>query len=277
MIDRFFKWFRGTPPGPDGMRPTTVISPPSPPAPAPLGDFRVCRSLPVMTVPAEGDVFQFHVHPVVAWRGDNITYEQLRQMADSQEQWIVGELRHHVMEHSRRYGPHQALELERYLNDGFRRYEPKTYGVAVRWQAKVRVHPEDRVREKLRPYIERRIEMDNDQCLHLRRVELVDELTRRWSEALGELHGKPFTTQAAKLAEVEFAKIIGDLKAEEQGLFDGLKDLLEKAGRGHRELGLFEYAETYDKLIKEYRQRIDMLTESRPQPPDPAAGNGRPG
>jgi hypothetical protein len=66
-----------------------------------------------------------------------------------------------------------------------------------------------------------------------------------------------------------------ELKDQEQELLKDLQALLRDAGRGHSTLGWYEYAETYEKLIKEYQDRYDLHSAS--QSPDGTPGNGRSG
>lgn len=281
MIDRVANWFRRAfqDPGHQMVQPEPSL-PPRPPAPlrpAALGPARETRRLKPMAVPAEGDVFNFHVFPWVTWHGDGLTQDQLIEIADRQEGEIRTLLMQEISDVSRTYLPHHALALEQHLNGRFSQPQSLGYGVMLRWEARVQVLPEGRVQEKLRPYLEQRMEMDSDQYLKLRRAELVDELTQRWSEVLQRLRNQPFTLQAAKLAEQEFAKIIEELGKKESDALEKLRVLLKDASSGHNDLGLYEYAEVFDKLVKQLEQRAGTYGASPVRHQGPTAGNGRPG
>jgi ribosomal protein L36 len=227
----------------------------------PVGDYWETKRFQPFFVPAQGDVFDFEVTLKITWRGSSVTRDQLREMATRDQHRVYWTLRNRIVDVSRNFQPHRALDLERQLNETLDQTQKEC--ALVRRKAKVRVLPEERVREKLRPYWERRIEMDSDHELRLHRLEQVHKLTREWSEVLEQLHQKPFAVPGAKLAEKELATIMEDVTREEQRLLKELLGLLEKASRGHSTLGLYEYAETYDKLMKEWQRQVERLSRSR--------------
>lgn len=281
MIPRFVAWLRRTFQDPGRQMVQPEPSPPPRPStplrPVALGPVRETRRLKPMAVPAEGDVFNFHVFPWVTWYGDGMTQDQLIEIVARQEEEIRTLLLQEITDVSRRQPPHHALELEQLLNARFGRPQSLGYGVMLRWEARVQVLPEARVQDKLRPYLEQRMEMDSKQYIELHRVQLVDELTRSWSEVLQRLRAQPYTLQAAKLAEQEFAKILEELGKEENAALDKLRALLKEASSGHNDLGLYEYAEVFDKLVKQLEQRAGTYGAPPVRRQGPAAGNGRPG
>jgi hypothetical protein len=244
--------------------PTSTTQPPEQ-----IGNYQEIQRFRPIDAPAKGDVFKFEIKMTIIWHGEGITRAQLKELVATQKSQIFWKLHRRVTETARGFPPHEALELEQELRDQFAQPQTLDESVLLRWEAKFRVLPEERVREKLRPYWESRIELDSQHALDLRQVELVDKLTRRWSEVLEHLHGKRFTVEAARLAEGEFAKIMKELKDQEKDLFKDLQELLKDAARGHRTLGLYEYAQTYEKLIEEFGRRYEMFTA----PPDSGSGS----
>ncbi len=280
MIPRFIAWLQRVfqDPRDKVIRPEPSLppQPPTLPRPVALGPARETRRLKPMAVPAEGDVFNFHVFPWVTWHGDCLTQDQLIEIAVRKEGEIHTLLLQKISDVSREYPPHHALALEQHLNGRFSQPQPLSYGVMLRWEARVQVRPEGRVQDKLRPYLEQRMEMDSKQYIELHRVQLVDELTRSWSEVLQRLRAQPLTLQAAKLAEQEFAKILAELGEEENAALDKLRALLREASSGHNDLGLYEYAEVFDKLVKQLERRVGTYGAPPVRRQGPTAGNGRP-
>ncbi len=256
----------GDPPSPE-----TTTQPPEQ-----TGNHQEIQRFRTIDAPAKGDVFNFEIQVTIIWHGEGVTRAQLKELVATQKSQIFWKLHRRVTEVARGFPPHEALELEQQLREQFAQSQNIDESVLVRWEAKFRVLPEERVRERLRPYWESRIELDSKHDLDLRQAEHVDKLTRRWSEVLEQLHGKRFSVEAAQLAQGEFAKIMKELKDQEEDLFKDLLALLRDAARGHSTLGLYEYAQTYEKLIEEFGRRYEMLTASRRQSQEPGS-NGRSG
>jgi hypothetical protein len=73
------------------------------------------------------------------------------------------------------------------------------------------------------------------------------------------LENDPRNRHAASLAEHEaFAEVFTAMTQGRKDELLRLIDLLENAGRGYNDIGLYEYAEGLDAALAEYRKRAGM-------------------
>jgi hypothetical protein len=205
-------------------------------------------------LPAEGDAFDFRVRPVFTWHSERLTAPEL----DSWIARLCSKARRTVLDAAadvaRSFPPHRARELEARLNEDLqdRSWSHTEDGVTLRYEVRVRVEPDDRVREQMRPFWERRIRMECEHELDRRRAELVDELTQMWSSILEKLHEDPLTSHAARLGEEQFATVFGEFVADrKQGILQ-IVELLREAVKQQGTLGLgpSEYTKSWDAALE---------------------------
>lgn len=234
------------------------------PAPPPLAELVVRREVrePIL-VPAQGDAFDFRVHPAYTWTGRSASYSELRQRVDGYLDWAGGIVREQSADLARQHEPHRSHELERALNAHFAgRIWPRTSDVP-QFTVQVRVLPDQRIREQLRPYWEQRIRLECDHNLATLRARQAEELTSRWREVLRALEDDPVARHAARLTEKQFAQVFGEYADERRRLPMELAELLRDALKGHHDLGLgpSEYTEAWDAAIRAHQRQYGTTVE----------------
>ena len=163
---------------------------PLPPAPPPpvvptTATFRQEAPGPIL-VPAKGDAFDFRLHVVYNWTAQNMTYEELRFRAERYLGWAAGIVRERAVGLAREHEPHRSHDLERALNGRLGGQRWPREGAVPHFSVLIRVSPDERVRERLRPY--REIGSGSSVITSCRRSgRPADELTRRWCAVLQNL------------------------------------------------------------------------------------------
>ncbi|MFY1599427.1 hypothetical protein [Micromonospora sp. WMMD737] len=237
------------------VEPVPPAGPPAPPVPDTV-TFRHDVPQPIL-VPARGDAFDFRLHAVYNWTAQNMPYEALRLRAERYLAWAGGIVRERAVDLARQYEPHRSHDLERALNDRLAGQRWPREGSQPYFWVQVRVSPDERVRERLRPYWEQRIKLECDHELEKIRAQQADELTRRWCAVLQSLEDDPVTAHAARLTGEQFAEVFRRYVEERRGTVPDLVQLLREAVRGHGDLGMgpSEYTEAWDAAIRTYERR----------------------
>ncbi|MEO3747540.1 hypothetical protein [Plantactinospora sp. B5E13] len=244
--------------------PQFVTPPPSPPPVLEVVTLRREIREP-FTVPALGDAFDFQIHPVMTWSAKEMAFDELRHLVDRWTPWACGVVREVAAIPARGFAPHRAYDLERLLNAQFegQSWPRGAEGSAPRFVAQVRVAPDPRVRERLRPYWEERIRLECDHELDKLRSDQADRMTRRWREVLANLEHDPVTSHAARLTGERFAQVFGEFVSERKRAVPDLIELLEMALKGHSDLqmGPSEYTEAWDLALQTYRQQHGLADD----------------
>ncbi|MGC5662671.1 hypothetical protein ACN261_20070 [Micromonospora sp. WMMD723] len=238
-----------------------VPTPPPLPAPAPVTvSFRQDAPHPLL-VPAKGDAFDFRVHPVYVWTGRRMTFEELKYRAERYLDWAGGIVRERIIDVSREFEPHRSHDLERVLNDRLAGQRWPANESLPQFTAHVRVSPDERVRDRLRPYWEERIRLECEHELQKIRARHVDDLTRRWCAVLQALEADPVTMHAARLTGEQFAEVFRRYVDERRATVPELVTLLREAVRGHHDLNLgpSEYTEAWDVALRTYEREHGLV------------------
>lgn len=245
----------------DGVRAFFGTPPPPPPSVQPQhGPLTLTReTIDPILLPAQGDAFDFQMHAVFTWHSRSISMDELAYWADHLADRARRTLFDRVADIAREYPPHEARRLEgrlrSHLGDNY--FHCAHDGMSLRFQVRVRVDPDERVRERLRPFWEQRIAMECQQELDLLRVKLVDELTHEWSAILKKLEEDPSTPHAARLSEEQFASVFGDFVTERKRVVVEITDLLKEAVNRHGTLGLApsDYTKAWDEALNAFRRK----------------------
>ncbi|MFJ6168312.1 hypothetical protein ACIQH6_24555 [Micromonospora orduensis] len=253
FFGRIWKAFTGDggdPPPPRG--PGEVFEPPASETP--------------VVVPAQGDVYDFHVFVQLRWdspsrhfdldeiEDESAAYQDIARQRTTQAVW----------RQARSLDPLDPAGAEKLLNEtlagGF--CWPKA-NPDLRCRPSIRVIIDPRLREQKAPLELRRIE----QQLAMARDEIVRERTERWLHGFQELEqfqhlGKderqflvPF---AASLVDADLAKVTGALADERRSRYDELVGVLAQAVRDHERVGLFEFANAYDKALRAFCRQMGI-------------------
>ncbi|MFJ8580849.1 hypothetical protein [Micromonospora sp. NPDC093277] len=243
------RWWHGVFPPQDSH----VLAPP--PA-AVSASFRQDVPQPIL-VPAKGDAFDFRLHAVYTWTGQNMTYDELRFRAERYLFWAGGIVREQTVDLARQHEPHRSHELEQALNLRLSGQRWPRQGNLPYFTVQVRVSPDERVRERLRPYWEDRIKLECDHELEKIKARQADDLTRRWCGVLLNLEDDPVTAHAARLTGEQFAEVYRRYVAERRETVPELVELLREAVRGHNDLGMgpSEYTQAWDTALRTYERQ----------------------
>ncbi|MFI6825148.1 hypothetical protein ACIBJE_30000 [Micromonospora sp. NPDC050187] len=261
LCDRIRRWWQDT------TRPVEpeVTLPVLPPPPPRLPDLLLEREAPeAVLVPAQGDAFDFRIQPVYTWTAKDMPLDEFRQRVEGRLGWAAGVVRDESTDFARRHEPHRAHQLEQALNAHFLgRSWPRSGDVPI-FGVRVRVLPDQRIRDRLRPYWEERIRMEYEHELATLRTWQAQALTHRWREVLCSLQDDPVTRHAARLTEKQFAQVFGEYADERRRAPGELADLLRDALNGHRDLGLgpSEYTEAWDAALLAYQRQYGLAPEA---------------
>ena len=206
-----------------------------------------------------GDAFEFMVFPTYEWRGKARDRDELIEWTTSLRGRASRCAAHVLRPIARTFEPHQARDFEIAANQRTNdewwtiRSEGHAYGLGF----SVRVEPDERVQEQMRPYWEARIKAECDHQLGLQRARQVDELTRHWSLILDRLEKDPRTIHAAMLSEKEFATVFSTFVSGRQKEVRDLLDLLRTAVNTHGDVGLgpSEYTRAWDRALKAFQRQ----------------------
>jgi hypothetical protein len=225
-----------------------------------------------ITVSASGYVFDFHVDGGFTFTSEGLSPESLRAWAQHFAGRARRDLAYHAARIARNHAPHRAREFEAAL---CRELEARDWpydqdGVRLTCRMHARVRLDDRVRDCLKPYWEKRMQMECDHENGVRRTELVDRLSQRWLIVLERLRDTPLAGPAARLTEQEFAEVIQQMIRDQKALPDRVAKLLEDLDtHANVESGLDEYqrAQVVDALAR-------ALRDPAPVPTPAPRGNG---
>ncbi len=232
------------------------------PTPEPVGALTLRRDLagPIV-VPARGYVYDFQIHAVLTWMSDGLRRDELVTWSQRFTPRARHALSRLAANATRNFPAHRARDVEVELNRALTG-KPWCFqhgDITVRCRADVSVRLDDRVKEYLQPSWEKRIKMEADHEVSLRRAQLADQLSRRWLSIMDNLRGSPAAASAARLADKELAEVMRDLSVEQRETTGRLMSLLEEAirnnGRSDGGVGQYEVAEVFDLLNQMIRQQ----------------------
>jgi hypothetical protein len=247
-------------PGKQGFRQflASLMQPPVVEQPDVEAELTERRTSSPIALAARGDAFDFSVRPTLTWYAQRMTHARFEDLIDTYMPAALHAVRARTEGVARSYEPHRSHDLERELNAQLSAKDwslgPPSERLICR--PEVFVLPDPRVREGLQPYWQRRIEMQTDHELAMRRAELTRERTQAWSRVMATLETDPRSQHAAALVGNEaFAEVFTAMTQGRKDELLKLIDLLEKAGRSFKEIGLYEYAEGLDAALAEYRKQ----------------------
>lgn len=235
----------------------------------------------VLTVPAEGEMFDFHLLPYFRWTSSTLSYAELHQRVVRLEPGARAKLVRRAWTVSRNHPPEDPEAAEKAINRELRAgwcYEDGKHLIRCRPRVGVRMDPA--LRELVQPFrlTERRMREEHD-LLRLK-AEQAQALTDVWLkviaelEELGELTPAKGTTPAkrvlsaaqlqflvplaSELADKDFATTMSRLREARHSGTRVLAEVLAEATRNHERVGLFEFANAYDKALGSYCQQMGL-------------------
>jgi hypothetical protein len=139
-------------------------------------------------------------------------------------------------------------------------------GTTIRCKVRLRVRPEARALEYLLPFWRRYIEIDAEHMLRERHADQVAALAARWRGILNDQVGVDLgdlaIPHAASLTDTAFAKAVGAMENRRTESRNELAKVLDQAVKNNNRLGLFEFAETYEALLKAFLRQQGLSEET---------------
>ncbi|GGS07839.1 hypothetical protein GCM10010269_53600 [Streptomyces humidus] len=234
-----------------------------------------------LLVPAAGDMFDFRLLPYFRWTCSTLSYTELRERVSGLEPGARAKLVRRAWTVSRHHPPEDPAGVEKAINREVRPGWCYNDGKHMIWcRPKVGVRLDPALRDLVQPFrlTERRMREEHE--LRRLKAEQARALTGVWLdviaglEELGELRpstdGAPAKRElnpaqlqflvpfASVLADKEFATMMGGLQEARQSGTRVLADVLAEATRNHERVGLFEFANAYDKALSSFCQHMGL-------------------
>lgn len=217
---------------------------------------------------AQGDVFEFHVLPHFRWHSRDMTVERLRERAGTLTAAARDELLKRAWALARTCDPTEPVKAEKLINselsDGWCYSDDEGL---VKCRPTVRVRMDPLLRDRMRPA--RLEEQGIKDDLRLGRLKAAHArlLTEEWLQVIADLERSgeltPVQRQflvpiAASLADGDFAAACDTLRSARRTGAVALANVLNQATKNHEQIGLFEFANAYDKALNSFSQQMGL-------------------
>ncbi|MEU1295742.1 hypothetical protein ABZ439_25310 [Streptomyces sp. NPDC005840] len=215
-----------------------------------------------------GDVFDFQVLPHFRWQSHDMSVERLREKAAGLAAEARDELLKRAWPLARTCDPVDPEHAEKLINSelsGGWCYEDGD-GV-VKCRPTVRLRVDAALRERMRPVRLDEQEMREHFRLGLLKADHARQLTEEWLTVIAELEQigaltpvqrqflVPFT---APLADADLAAATEALRGARRNGANALASVLNQATKHHEQVGLFEFANAYDKASSSFAQQMGL-------------------
>ncbi|AEB43135.1 hypothetical protein [Micromonospora maris] len=239
---------------------------PAPP-PAPMEEviYQPAGDGAVITALCAGDVFEFQVHTDLVWASREMSYATLTEQAREFGSSARDTVRERIWAVARTFSPYHCAEAEKAIQkelDGDWCYSGPNG--KVRCRAKVRVLPDPRVREHLLPYALQQLDVEARATLGLLQAARFEMLTERWRDLLHDLGHDAKVGYAAQLTDADFAAVVGRYANHHRASVLELADVLRQAGKDHERVGMYEFANAYDKAVQAFCKQMGLDDRSWP-------------
>jgi len=208
----------------------------------------------VITAPAHGDVFDFLVELSLLWSSRNLSLRQLNRAMLCYQASARDAIERRVAILARQFHPQQGQEFEDALTTSMNEIRLSYFWrrQEVRCQPTMRVEVDAEIRDTLRPTMLERIQLECEHDTSMRRTELVETLSTRWSQLLGQLKKDPLIAHAARLTADDLAEVIQHMDISEESAVSKLHQLLQQAANDHSRMSIspFEWSKAYDTVIQ---------------------------
>ncbi|MFE9171068.1 hypothetical protein ACFYNZ_16330 [Streptomyces kebangsaanensis] len=217
---------------------------------------------------AQGDVFEFHVLPHFRWHSREMSVERLRERAGALSAEARDELLKRSWALARTCDAGDPVKVEELVNselsDGWC-YEDEEGLIKCRPTVRVRIDPA--LRDRMLPARLEEQGMKEDLRLGLLKAAHARQLTEEWLQVIADLERSgeltPVQRQflvpfAATLADSDFAAASDALRTARRTGAVALANVLNQATKNHEQVGLFEFANAYDKALNSFSQQMGL-------------------
>lgn len=243
-----------------------------------------------IVVPAKGGVYDFHLIPHFRWTSTNPTsIERLAEYASKYEENARSHLLQQVWAAGRDHDAFDVAGVERAISARVSSWCYPEERDVVRCTVKIRVLIDPRLREELHSVEARRMTLAYEFTVQSDHARNVADLTERWLMIFQRLERLPemglverqfYLPFAAGLTDEKFQEITESLVARRRDWSVELATLLRVAQTDHEDVGLFEFARTYDKAVQTFCRQMGLdplasiFQRSDDPPRRPAAASG---
>lgn len=207
-----------------------------------------------IVAPARGDVFDFYVELSILWTARNLNMRQLNRAMLRYQGFAREAIERRVVGLARQFEPQQVEKLEAALSASMNEVRLSYFWRRQEIQCRpvVRVELDPDVRDTLRPTMLERMQLECEHDTQMRRTELVEALSSRWSQLLGQMKDDPLIAHAASLTAEDLAQVLQHMDFSEASAVNKLHQLLREAADDHSSmaLGAFEWSVAYDEVIQ---------------------------
>ncbi|MEV6924283.1 hypothetical protein AB0M46_07205 [Dactylosporangium sp. NPDC051485] len=271
FLRRIVDWFKDPRPEPE-----TIDEPPEEASKEPLRPAGTFEPRPIQTpfiVPAAGDVFDFHVILHLSWRnapGKQLEYVRLEQLAGIYHDTAVNSFLKTIWRLARTLEPLHPASAENVMNADREMRQGMCFGDdngMVQCVPTVRVFLDPKLREEKAPLELRRIKIEEEHLSQTLRDHFLRERTESWLRGLQQLEqfaelGKDerqfLLLFAASMVDERFSKVTQALARDRERRYNDLVGVLRRAVGDHERLGLFEFANAYDKALQAFCRQMGV-------------------
>ncbi|GAB2972321.1 hypothetical protein [Saccharothrix stipae] len=222
-----------------------------------------------IVVSAKAGVYSLHLIPAFRWSSKVMDYDQLVKCADRYHGVARTTLLNRAWTTAREFHAVDVAEAEAAINRVLAEelcFDDEDEG-RLGYTSSVRVVLDPELREHLLPVEKRRLTLTSDHELAMLHASLVEERTQRWLEVvkvleqidvLGPDERQLLVPFAASLADKDFASVMHGLGAHRGELARDLAAVLRNARTDHEHVGLYEFANAYDKALQAFCRRMGL-------------------
>ncbi|RKT54259.1 hypothetical protein [Saccharothrix australiensis] len=222
-----------------------------------------------VVVYAEGGILTFRLLPTFRWSSSAVGYDELVGLAARYHGAARSTLLDRVWTTARGHRPDDLAAAEDAINEVLARewcFDDEHHG-RIGYRSSVRALLDPQLREHILPAEKRRLDLVFDHDLAMLRADHVEERTARWLAAIARLedagpldgHARQLLVPfAANLADQQFAEVMHALGAKRGQLARDLVSVLRLARTDHEGVGLYEFANAYDKAVRAFCRQMGL-------------------
>ncbi|MCP3785305.1 hypothetical protein NLX85_18250 [Micromonospora sp. A3M-1-15] len=251
-----------------------LAAPAVPDAPVqPTGPYEPPPEPVPLVVPGAGDVFDLHVIVHLRWQSPpdkRLSYERAEELSRVYHDTAMNSVLKRVWQLARSLDPLYPAQAETEMNNDPQLRRGWCFGDengTVQCVPTVRVFLDPKLREHKNPFEIQRLSIEEEHNLGMARDELVRTRTESWLRGFQELEtfadlGKDerqfLLPYAASLSDERLAKVTTVLARDRHQRYTDLVGLLKVASNDHERLGLFEFANAYDKALQTFCRQMGV-------------------
>ncbi|MFC1434135.1 hypothetical protein ACEZDB_26145 [Streptacidiphilus sp. N1-3] len=222
----------------------------------------------VLALDARGDVFSFEVLPHFRWSSGAMTLEVLRERAAVHQEMARAELLRRAWPIARGCDPSDPVAAELAVNGELAAgwcYEDEKGSIRCVPSVRVRIDPA--LRQHVLPFRLSEATLKEEHRLGHLKAEQVESRTEHWLQVvrvleqsgdLGPAERRLMVPFAAELADGDFSRVMVALENTRRAGTKVLAQVLAEAAKNSEQVGLFEYANAYDKALGAFCRQMGL-------------------